>query len=330
MDYIRNILNIKKYTQENKKKTRPKHHFKNNTRKKITIKKMNCSPLVENKTVLSETCFTSEILMQIRDNYNKNHPNNKKITSDNPVTVWETLKERLTACDKEDCWLKEIKDTKLRKDIDDYIFAPDHPPDWNKNPNEWLSNIDILKVLKQYEQKNKNFLFLGPTPIDFDTKLPERGYSCVESQICNLSIKEQKKAGKNKIGIVFNLDKHNESGSHWVSLFIDLEKRIIFYFDSAGDSIPREILVLKERIIKQGKEMEPPILFKYYDSKNIRHQQGNTECGMYSLFFLITMLTGKTEFKNNMTMKEKIHLFKSGRIPDKFVEKYRKKYFNDL
>jgi len=50
---------------------------------------------------------------------------------------------------------------------------------------------------------------------------------------------------------------------------------------------------------------------------------------MYSLFFLITMLTGKTEFKNNMTMKEKIHLFKSGRIPDKFVEKYRKKYFND-
>jgi len=40
------------------------------------------------------------------------------------------------------------------------------------------------------------------------------------------------------------------------------------------------------------------------------------------------MLTGKTEVKDKMTVKEKIKLFKSGRISDKHMEKYRKKYFN--
>jgi hypothetical protein len=32
-----------------------------------------------------------------------------------------------------------------------------------------------------------------------------------------------------KIGIIFNLDNHNESGSHWVSLFIDLEDKFVLY-----------------------------------------------------------------------------------------------------
>jgi hypothetical protein len=296
--------------------------------KRNTIKKMNCSPAVKNKTVSNDTCYTSDILLKIRDEYNKNHSVKEKIISKNPKIVWKTLHERLVKCEKEDCWLKEIKDIKLRKEIDDYIFAPDSPPVWNKNPNEWLSNIDILNVLKQYQKTYKNFLFLGPSPIDFDTHLPERDNKCVEMDICNLSIGEQLKRNKTKIGIIFNLDKHDESGSHWVSLFIDLEEYVIFYFDSAGQSIPKEIEVLKNRIMDQGKELESPIHFKYYDNKGVYHQRGNTECGMYSLFFIITMLTSETEFHKNMTMKDKLKLFRSKRIPDKYVEKYRKIYFN--
>ena len=34
-----------------------------------------------------------------------------------------------------------------------------------------------------------------------------------------------KKQGINKIGVIFNLDKHTQPGSHWVALFIDGEKR---------------------------------------------------------------------------------------------------------
>jgi hypothetical protein len=35
------------------------------------------------------------------------------------------------------------------------------------------------------------------------------------------------------VGFTINLDNHNESGSHWVSMFLDLDDKIIFYFDSA-------------------------------------------------------------------------------------------------
>ena len=38
----------------------------------------------------------------------------------------------------------------------------------------------------------------------------------------------------NKIGIIFNTDPHNKSGSHWISLFIDVKKKIICFFDSVG------------------------------------------------------------------------------------------------
>jgi hypothetical protein len=31
------------------------------------------------------------------------------------------------------------------------------------------------------------------------------------------------------IGIIFNLDKHTQSGSHWVSMFIDIEKSSPIY-----------------------------------------------------------------------------------------------------
>ena len=30
------------------------------------------------------------------------------------------------------------------------------------------------------------------------------------------------------------------------------------------------------------------------DNTPFEHQMGNTECGMYSLYFIITLLTGKT------------------------------------
>ena len=36
-------------------------------------------------------------------------------------------------------------------------FAPEAPKSWNKNPNEWLSSTDILKVMKQYEKAYRCF-----------------------------------------------------------------------------------------------------------------------------------------------------------------------------
>ena len=60
------------------------------------------------------------------------------------------------------------------------------------------------------------------------------------------------------------------------------------------------------------------------------HQMGDTECGMYSLFFIISMLTNtiggdeKKTFKNYI---DKINFFTKKRIDDKEMENLRDKYF---
>lgn len=301
----------------------------NNLNKTKKIEKMNCNPFVENKTIHKDSCYTPNVLEQIKDSYNNFHQTDK-IISKNVIEIWNELNKRLTYCNKEDCWLEQIKDVNLKNNIDKYIFAPDYPKEWDKNPNEWLSNFDILNVLKQYEKKYENFEFIGPSAIDFDKKVKEYNCNCVENKLCHFSLKNNIVKKKNKIGIIFNTDNHDQSGSHWVSLFIDIKNKFIFYFDSNGEPIPKEIDILKDRIIIQGKELYKPIHFKYIDNHKTEHQMGNTECGMYSLFFIITMLTNKTELNKNknMTFKDKIKLFKKTRIPDKYVEKYRKKYFN--
>ncbi len=210
----------------------------------------------------------------------------------------------------------------LRKQLDRFIFAPDQPPEWSKNPNEWLSNFDILGVLEQYETAYPEFEFIGPTPIDFDTRI--RG-KCVEKELCAIDVPKLIRSGKTKIGVVFNLDKHNEPGSHWVSLFIDTIDRFIFYFDSANNHTPPEINALVRRVQSQLARHQRE--YSFYRNK-ITHQHNNTECGVYSLFFIVTMLTKNTEIQSNMGLRERLDLFLKHRIPDKFMETYRAKYFN--
>ena len=66
----------------------------------------------------------------------------------------------------------------------------------------------------------------------------------------------------------------------------------------------------------------------FYENYPMQHQYGNTECGVYSLFFIITMLTGKTDLHQFTDMNDKIGFFKNERIPDKYISKFRKIYFN--
>jgi hypothetical protein len=289
------------------------------------LKQMNCSPMV-GKLKVGDSCYTPKILMTIRDEYNKEHTPSEQIHESDPAKLWTILNQRLVHCEKEDCWLNQIKDSQLRKRIDRYIFAPDKPYEWKKNPNEWLTNYDILNVLEQYEETHKHFEFIGPSPIDFD-KIVNR--KCVYNELCGFQLSEHMKNGKTVIGVIFNLSPHTSGGSHWVSLFIDTKAKLIFYFDSAGARIPKQIKRFVNRVQSQAMQVaNRPYTFEENCPKE--HQFGNTECGVYSLFFIITMLTGKTKLtKGLLSAKQKMHLFKNRTIPDKYIEKYRNVYFND-
>jgi hypothetical protein len=299
---------------------------------------MNCSPAIQKYRISKTSCMTNKLLLRLKQEYNNDHPENPIRAIENDA-IWQELKDRLDECDKEDCWLKLIDDTILRNKIDEYIFAPDHPPDWKENPTEWLSNFDILEVLAQYEHAHPDFKFIGATPIDWYYKPANKSGKCVTQEMCNFDIGKLQKEGKTKIGIIFNLDKHDEDGSHWVSLFIDIHHSapFIMFFDSAGEIIPDDVLkFINEKVIPQGKKYGVPFPTFRIDNNPKEHQYQNTECGMYSLYFIIAMITGETGKTNAKglpvllkTPKEKIAFFRGKRIPDKFVFDYRKKYFND-
>ena len=310
------------------RKSRKNRSKKNKTKK--SWEKMNCHPNTKNKTISNKSCYDRDILMKIKNAYNKNHIN--KIYSHEPKDVWKKLRKNIKHCNKEDCWLNELNDEKEIQKVDDLLFSPDRPNSWDENPNEWLSNYDIAHVLKQYEISHPSFRLLGPSAIDYDNK-PYGNDKCVWQDLCRLSLQDLLNRNKTKLGIVFNLDKHNEPGSHWVSMFVDLEDKIIFYYDSALNPVPKQISKLKREIIKQGKNLDKPIKFTYIQNE-YSHQKTNTECGMYTLFFIITMLT--KEMKSNkvyggrkkLSKKKIIDLFLRPGINDKLMMDYREEYFN--
>ena len=280
------------------------------------LKHVNCSPK-DKKEMNNFTCYTDKSLYKLRDLWNARHPD-VKINTNNAKDIHTKLTEYLSnVCNKESCWIKQKKEFgPVSSEMSD-SFAPESPDEWKKNPNEWLSSVDIMKVMKQYEKAYKCFDFIGPTPIDFDTR--KMYGECVWEELCNFNLAEQIKKGKTKIGIIFNTDPHDKPGQHWISMFINIKKKHIFFFDSTGDKPSKEIMALVNRIKEQGMSLKPKIVFKFDSNKGIEHQYGNTECGIYSLFFIVHILEEK--------MTE--HYLKTHILKDEYMQKFRKIYFND-
>ena len=64
-----------------------------------------------------------------------------------------------------------------------------------KTKNEWLNSLDITNVMRQFEEKHKNFEFIYPSPIDFDDH--EMYGECVWEELCKFQLSEKIK-NKNK------------------------------------------------------------------------------------------------------------------------------------
>jgi len=305
-------INKNNYNNKNTKRQRGSAALGKNSR----LKKVNCSPKDKNE-MNNFTCYTDKSLYKLRDLWNSRHPD-EKITSSNTKEIHKLLTKYLSrVCNKESCWIKQKDEFgKLDETIAD-SFAPESPDEWKKNPNEWLTSVDITNVMKQYEKAYKCFDFIGPSPIDFDYK--KMYGECVWEELCNFSLAEQIRKKKNKIGIIFNTDPHNKPGQHWISMFINIKKKKIFFFDSTGDPAPDQIMVFVERIKEQGRKLNPKLNFTFDSNEGVEHQYGNTECGIYSLFFIVHMLEDKVTD----------HYIKTHILKDEYMSKFRKIYFND-
>ena len=222
----------------------------NKTNKNVPLEKVNCSP--KPKAEINDfSCYTNKSLYKLRDLWNARHPD-VKITSNSPKEIHRFISEKLSGvCNKESCWLKQKAEFgPIQSEMAD-SFAPESPAEWKKNPNEWLSSIDIMNVMKQYEKAYKCFDFIGPSPIDFDTH--QLYGECVWEELCTFSLEKQLKEGITKIGVVFNLDKHNQKGSVYDYKQINDDNEI--NKDTIG---PPEIIKIDFNLLSSGFQLTHP------------------------------------------------------------------------
>lgn len=252
---------------------------------------MFCAPGVHGN---EGTCFDRAGLLRIIKNYNQKYPDHIIIIGKNTPNdqLWKLIRDGMSniCADKEWCWLDQEF---LKRDsmVQNYYKPP--KPITKKT---WLSTRDIDRVLKQYENIYNDFSFMGTVPIDFDQVISE--YQNIS--FCPMY---HGKGGYNGIGggrkimrygFVFNLDPHDQKGSHWVCMFMSLLPRdqAIEYFDSYGQSPPKQVNTLARRLKQQVREclgIDLP-----YKHNTVQHQHGHTECGMYCLYFIYNRLLGKS------------------------------------
>lgn len=284
----------------------------------MTKKDLKCSPK-KDSDILEFTCYTTTNLNKLKKKWNLKHKDDI-IESNKPKDIWKFLSNRFkNVCKQESCWLRqEFIKSNVGKDIMNNSFAPQQPDEWTEKPRQWLDSNNIRIVMKQYEKTYNDFEFIGPSPIDYNSINEDNEY--VWPELINYSVANKMKEGIKKSGIIFNLDKHNEPGSHWVALYICYKDNTIYYFDSnSNDSIediPSEVLKFSNKIQEEVKNNYDSVFeFKFNRQE---HQKENTECGMYCLYFIIQMLTEKKTW--DYFQKNKIH--------DDEIFKYRSIYFN--
>jgi len=277
-------------------------------------KELFCAPNVNSREL---TCYSKEDLIFLTNAYNKKKPKSHqlKIKNNSKKDLWINLNKKLSKdCNNEWCWLEQnfvpapYSNKKLKEK-----FRPGMPEEWQTNPFEWLTTTDIRKVMKQYEKRYPSFLFMGPVPSD-----------CPSEITCSLSGLDVEilinRLAKTKLGVIYNLDKHYEPGSHWVASYFDFKKGIILYFDSVGLHPPKLIMNFLKRM---KKSCEDYYINNFGTKKDVniyvnttRFQFGNSECGIFSMHFIISNLKGNNIYKNN-----------KNDINDTVMNNLRKKYY---
>ena len=293
------------------------------------IEKYKCAP---NKIYSDGSCFPYESLLIIAKEYNsifKNTPINLNLSKkDLVIALINSIKE---CGNNQMCWLniKWIKQLK-NNDINNNTFRPKGP----QGQFTWLNTTDIDSVIEQYTNHYNDFYFFGAVPVDFSEL---RGLP-----IYNIDFDKLIQNNIFKIGLVINFDNHRQTGSHWVAVFADLKLCKIYYFDSYGKP-PRDkritnfikkitlwchqIHTKKEKYIEEL-DTDTPFMKHNYKNKyerkfdirynSTKHQNEGSECGVYSINFILRLLKGETfeQICNNITS-------------DREVNKCRNKYFRN-
>lgn len=288
---------------------------------------LKCSP---SKIYKDGSCFTDESINQIVLKYNELFNEKIDINLSKKKKIDLLLKKIPECKNKNDnClvdnvdWIKNMNND----DINFHTFRPIGP----QKRFQWLNTTNINEIMDQYEKVYTDFRFYGAVPINFK--------QLIDLDIANINFDKIYKEGIKQFGLVINFDSHWQKGSHWVALYANIEKGKIYYYDSYAtkpkieiSNFVKEISLwcYKKHILKSETDSiidtESNFMtgkYNKYEKSNldirynkIRHQFGNSECGVFSVNFLIKLVRG-IDFDN--VCKSEIN--------DKKVNECRNTYF---
>lgn len=267
------------------------------------------------------TCFNKDTLIAMIDAYNNYYakgPNDDKFinykkiiqVTKNPQDVvaklWNLLNHHIAECNgDETCWIKQefvdsINNDDILKTITEFTFKPKRPV----GEKQWLSNFDIGDVMDQYQRIFPKFAYYGPYPSDIHEDRVKHMF--------NLKFRtfDEMTAGGTKeyVCFTFNTDPSTKSGAHWVSLSLkivntvdntNLGPTIYFdYFDSVGNYPNKGIETFIGWLVKICMEFPGNSRLKKIDKiimriNRVAHQQENTECGVYSINYVLKVLNNE-------------------------------------
>jgi hypothetical protein len=276
-----------------------------------------CSPIARQSRKANKGCFDFKAKLRLRKVWNEQHPENPISGNLSESALWDALDTRMkTTCKgsgREWCWVDKLGTAAKSAPEVARRILPEKPVQWYKDKHTWLSNYDIQKVMRQYEDDPSNhYKFLGVFSIDFATQ--DKFGRCVVDEVCSQDVFQFYKPNNSKqikfVGFITNLDKHDEPGSHWTSMFVCIDPTMpcfgAYYYDSVSSKPPKEMdLYMKKLKLQAAQLTTVPFKLEY---NNKRDQFGNSECGVFSIMYQLRWLealksNSATTFKDIIKVK---------------------------
>jgi Ulp1 protease family, C-terminal catalytic domain len=175
-----------------------------------------------------------------------------------------------------------------RKTLEDY-FKAEGPAD----STALLDNFNIDETLDKWAKHSED-IFKGNKFYHIPFQMID--FSRHNTELANLDIPKLIKEGYKSFGVVLNTDVSSGGGKHWFAIYGDLDHKgtdkdplIIEYFNSSGNSPMREVadwLEAMQHTLLKNYSLEVEIV----RSANRRLQNSMTECGVWSLMYLLSRL----------------------------------------
>lgn len=265
----------------------------------IVPAKTECAKCTE-KLKEGDVCSTPDVVQVIKKEL--------KITERSDEQIIKKARQKL-GCGTESCVLKKLTDVIGLNSVREQFerrFLPIGPA----NNDNLLDNTNIDQTLEQWMIKFPDFYHFWFAMIDF---------AKYKHPIITTNYEELYKTHQ-CFGLIINSDVSTGNGIHWMALFCDQRKTdewSIEFFNSSGNA-PVSAIVDWMIKMKSKFELFAPLKtkIKYTTVSEIVHQQSNTECGVYSLYYIWSRLNG-IDYR----------YFKRNRITDSQMYEFRKEIF---